>query len=82
MNRRWIFLAVLFTATGLSRITLRHLGQWLELDESLQRSPAIIVFGGSVPFRAMEAVSIYQARRASAVWLRQGSLYERDAVLI
>jgi uncharacterized SAM-binding protein YcdF (DUF218 family) len=81
MNRRWIFLAALFTVAGLSLLTLRHLGQWLELDEPLQHSRAIIVFGGGVPFRAMEAANLYHARWASAIWLTQGSIDERDAAL-
>ena len=61
-----IAMAVLFLAA------FRNLGEWLEIDEPLHHAQAIAVLGGGLPFRAMEAASLYNAGWADQVWLTQG----------
>jgi uncharacterized SAM-binding protein YcdF (DUF218 family) len=80
-RRSFIVLAALCAAAVLSFLSLRHLGEWIELDDPLQHSRAIIVFGGGIPFRAMEAASLYHAGWAGEVWLTQGTPADRDIAL-
>lgn len=56
-------------------------GEWLVVNDPLQRAGAVVVFGGQVPFRAMEAAAIYHQGLASEVWLTQGALHEEDYAL-
>ena len=49
---------------GASRI-----GQWLMVADPLEPAKAIVVLSGRVPFRAMEAASIYREGLAEEVWL-------------
>jgi hypothetical protein len=72
--RRFFGYAALFIAiaAGLFLVAFRNLGQWLAIDEPLHRAQAIAVLGGGVPFRAMEAASVYHAGWAEEVWLTQG----------
>jgi uncharacterized SAM-binding protein YcdF (DUF218 family) len=73
---------VLFLAiAGCGLFTLRHLGEWLAVDDPLQHSTALVVPGGGTPFRAIEAAGLYRARWASEVWVTQGPRDEGDAAL-
>jgi uncharacterized SAM-binding protein YcdF (DUF218 family) len=45
------------------------IGQWLVVADPLEPATAIAVLGGRVPFRAMEAASIYREGVAPEVWL-------------
>lgn len=45
------------------------LGQWLVIADPLEPATAIVVLSGRVPFRAMEAASIYREGLATEVWL-------------
>ena len=45
------------------------LGQWLLVADPLEPAKAIVVLSGRVPFRAMEAASIYREGLAPEVWL-------------
>ena len=45
------------------------IGQWLMVADPLEPAKAIVVLSGRVPFRAMEAASIYREGLAPAVWL-------------
>jgi len=67
-----ILLGSLFAFSGSFFFALLYLGQWLELDEPLRHSGAIVVVGGGVPFRAMEAARLYHSGWAPEVWLTQG----------
>jgi uncharacterized SAM-binding protein YcdF (DUF218 family) len=60
----------------------RCLGGWLVVSDPLERADAVVVFGGHVPFRAMEAASIYRDGFARQVWLTRGKLHESDEALI
>lgn len=52
-------------------LTLGQLGKWLIVEEPLRSASAIIVLGGHLPFRAMEAARIYHEGWAPEVWLIQ-----------
>ena len=45
------------------------IGQWLMVADPLEPARAIVVLSGRVPFRAMEAASIYKGGWATEVWL-------------
>jgi uncharacterized SAM-binding protein YcdF (DUF218 family) len=49
--------------------------------DSLERADAIVVLGGEVPFRAMEAAKIYHQGLAPTIWITQGALHEDDIEL-
>ncbi len=63
--------AVAFTTAGTS----------LVVDDPLQHARAVVVFGGQVPFRAMEAAGIYRDGWTREVWLTQGGIYPEDLAL-
>ena len=45
------------------------IGQWLMVADPLEPAKAVVVLSGRVPFRAMEAASIYREGLAPEVWL-------------
>jgi len=49
--------------------------------DPLEPAGAIVVFGGGVPFRPMEAAKIYSQGLAASVWLTQAVLDENDLEL-
>lgn len=49
---------------GLSRI-----GHWLIVSDPLQKSDAIVVLGGNLPFRSVEAARLYREGWAPNVWI-------------
>lgn len=57
------------------------LGGWLITADPLEPAGAIVVFGGGVPFRAMEAARIYHKGFAPMVWVTQAALHEDDIAL-
>jgi len=46
-----------------------EVGQWLMVADPLEPAKAIVVLSGRIPFRAMEAASIYREGLAPEVWL-------------
>ena len=44
-------------------------GAWLVVEDQLAPARAVVALGGEVPFRAMEAASIYRQGWAAEVWL-------------
>jgi uncharacterized SAM-binding protein YcdF (DUF218 family) len=56
-------------------------GRWLVVSDPLQSARSIVVFGGHVPFRAMEAAAIYKQGWAAEVWLTQGADHAEDIAL-
>jgi len=48
---------------------VRGLGAWLVVEDPLAPAQAVVALGGGVPFRAMEAASIYRQGWTSEVWL-------------
>lgn len=83
MRHRFALLAAIFLLllAAVSLYGFRHLGYWLELDEPLRKSQAIVVLGGGTPYRAMEAADLYKAKWADQVWLTEGAPDGRDIVL-
>jgi uncharacterized SAM-binding protein YcdF (DUF218 family) len=47
----------------------RGVGAWLVVEDALAPAQAVVALGGEVPFRAMEAASIYRQGWATEVWL-------------
>lgn len=70
---RWLLSIFLLLCAGAGIYAFLHLGQWLELDEPLRQSKAIVVMGGGIPFRAMEAADLYKAHWADQIWLTTGA---------
>ena len=56
-------------------------GYWLVVADPLENAQAIVVLSGDVPFRAMEAASIYRSGRAPEVWLTRAIRPAREAAL-
>ncbi len=50
---------VLVLLVALVALGLRKLGHWLVVADPLEHAEAIVVLSGHLPFRAMEAASIY-----------------------
>ncbi len=70
-RRLLILVVVLMLMAGAALWAFRHVGQWLVIEDSLQRAPAIVVLNGLCPYRAMEAAEIYRQGWAPEVWLFQ-----------
>lgn len=56
-------------------------GAWLVVADPLEPAAAIVVFGGHVPFRAMEAAALYRERWAPEIWLTRGVSPAEEAAL-
>jgi uncharacterized SAM-binding protein YcdF (DUF218 family) len=57
------------------------IGHWLIVADPLQRADAVVVFGGHLPFRAIEAADIYRQGFAQAVWITHGPSHDDDIAL-
>lgn len=81
-GKRWIIgvLAVV-AALVVAPVGLRSAATWLIVDEPLRSARAVVVLGGQLPFRAVEAAAIYRQGLAAEVWLTQGGLFEEDSAL-
>lgn len=65
----WIALAIVAAIILAGIAAFRALGRWLVVEDPLQPSDAIVVLSGALPFRALGAAEIYNARMAPQVWL-------------
>ncbi len=72
-------IAILVLALGL--FWLSRLGTWLVVADPLEKAQTIVVFGGHIPFRAMEAAQIYKGGWAPEVWLTQGRVNAEQQAL-
>jgi uncharacterized SAM-binding protein YcdF (DUF218 family) len=81
--KRCVFVAViaLVLSLALAPLALSALGKWLVVADPPQKAQAVVVFGGHLPFRAMEAASIYHKGFAREVWLTQGGVFVEDLAL-
>jgi uncharacterized SAM-binding protein YcdF (DUF218 family) len=50
-------------------VAFRGIGRWLVVEDPLDRSDAIVVLSGGLPYRAMEAAKIFHLGMAPQVWL-------------
>ena len=80
-TRRRVFLFGAVSASLALILAFRSAGQWLVTEDPLQAARSIVVLGGQVPFRAMEAATVYRGGWAREVWLTQGAYTEVDAAL-
>jgi len=71
-----LVLVTVFVALGVPKI-----GYWLVVADPLENAQAIVVLSGGVPFRAMEAASIYRNGRAREVWITRAISPAREAAL-
>ena len=69
-SRRLAMMAGALTVCVLLTVfALRNVGTWLVVSDPLERSPAVAVLAGDVPFRAIEAATLFKDAWASEVWL-------------
>lgn len=80
LRRALIAALVLAVAVALAPFALASAGTWLVVQDPIRPSRAVVVFGGQLPFRAMEAASIYKQHHATEVWLTKGQTEEDDAL--
>ena len=82
-RRGWVpvFLLGLAVLGGLGLWGLSRLGRWLVLADPLEPAQAVVVLGGHMPVRAMEAASIYRERWAREVWLTRGPTEPEELML-
>jgi uncharacterized SAM-binding protein YcdF (DUF218 family) len=72
---------IVLVFSGLAVWGASRVGRWLVVEDPLDRATAIVVLGGHVPFRAMEAAELYGAKWAPEVWLtRQAGGAEEAAM--
>ncbi|HEY3130069.1 MAG TPA: YdcF family protein [Acidobacteriota bacterium] len=60
---------------------LRAIGQLLFVEDALRPAAAIVVLGGDVPYREVEAAKLYHQHWASKVLLVRGAGLERQGAL-
>jgi uncharacterized SAM-binding protein YcdF (DUF218 family) len=78
-----LIVAIVFVVAGLTTAPfgLTVAGTWLVVQDPLQPARSVVVFGGQVPFRAMEAAGLYSQGWAKEVWLTQGEIFAEDIAL-
>ena len=76
-----VFALLVAVLAGLTLWGVLHVGPWLMVEDPLARAGAIVVMGGHVPFRAMEAAALYNASWAPEVWLTRAALGPEEAAL-
>src|SRR5262245_30814922 len=83
-NRRfWIGIILIATAAaGLGMLGMMKAGAWLVVEDPLQPAPVVVIFGGKVPFRAMEAARIYKLGASREVWVTRGAILPDDAAMV
>jgi uncharacterized SAM-binding protein YcdF (DUF218 family) len=60
---------------------VRGLGAWLVVEDPLSSARAVVALGGQIPFRPMEAASIYGQGWAPEVWITRGVQQAEQAAL-
>jgi len=73
-RRRWsVYALCALTLVVIAVIALlRSAGTALVVDDPLRPAQAVVVLGGDVPFRAMEAATVYKQGIVREVWLMPG----------
>jgi uncharacterized SAM-binding protein YcdF (DUF218 family) len=57
------------------------LGAWLVVEDPLAPARAVVALGGQIPFRPMEAATIYRQGWAPEVWITRGGQEAEQAAL-
>jgi len=81
-SRRVLALVVILAVSvAFLAIGVNKLGYWLVVADPLDEARAIVVLSGHLPFRAMEAASIYKGGWAPEVWLTRVSRPVKESAL-
>jgi uncharacterized SAM-binding protein YcdF (DUF218 family) len=80
-RRALILLIVLACLVALVVGIIARVAGWLVVADPLQPATAIVVCGGGMPFRAMEAAALYQQGWAPQVWVTRGAAPAAEAAL-
>lgn len=80
-QRALVWLLILALVAGLAAWMLRGIAHWLVVADPLQPATAIVVLGGGIPFRAMEAATLYRQEWAPQVWVTRGAAPAAEAAL-
>jgi len=62
-------------------VTIRGVGHWLVVGDRLDHAQAVVVLSGHLPFRAMEAASIYHKGWAQEIWLTKATQSAEEKAL-
>ena len=81
VRRALLLLVVLAGVAVLLPWGASGVGRWLVVADPLERGRAIVVLSGRVPFRAIEAASIYRAGWAPEVWLTKEARAPEEVAL-
>jgi len=81
IRRALVLAALLGTGTVLLWWGASGIGQWLMVADALEPAKAVVVLSGRVPFRAMEAASIYREGLAPEIWLTREVLRPEERAL-
>ena len=74
MRRRLVVLVVpLLLLFAIAVFAFLRAGVWLTVADPLQHARAVVVLGGAMPYRAIEAAAIYKAGWAGEVWVTYGT---------
>jgi uncharacterized SAM-binding protein YcdF (DUF218 family) len=68
-NVLWIFAILLLLIFAAASVLFLNVGNWLVVEDPVEKANAIVVLSGRIPIRALEAARLYQARWAQQVWL-------------
>ena len=79
MRRRLVGLAVpLLLLSAIAAFAFMGAGVWLTVADPLQHAKAVVVLGGAMPYRAIEAADIYKAGWADEVWVTKALPTEEE----
>jgi uncharacterized SAM-binding protein YcdF (DUF218 family) len=76
-----IAIAVLGIVVAVGLVAFRMAGAWLVVADPLRPVQSVVVLGGHVPFRAMEAAAVYKQGWTREVWVTQSARYLEDLEL-
>lgn len=68
----WVLLGLPPLLTALCLWGAIQLGPWLVVEDPLEPAHAVVVLGGQLPFRALEAARLYRQGLAPEIWLTHG----------
>jgi uncharacterized SAM-binding protein YcdF (DUF218 family) len=80
-RRVLVLVLMLALVGGLVPWGVSGLAQWLVVADPLTHAQAIVVLGGHLPFRAMEAAALYKQGWAPEVWVTQPSSPAEETAL-